>query len=554
MTQTAENSSDASHCRWRYTIFLVLEGCFTALVWYCYSHPRPLPTISFIQIGMLKSGFIALFNFWHYTAIASANEICFEAFSREWAPRPEVEKTDVVSKVTSGGYDRFLYFWDLRATNTFRFGFLLFLGLIVMNTIGTSSVTVSDGSQSGVRIDVGRITTPNITPNSTDIENDTFLARLNEASLSVRLEQLDGVPWGYVPQPNWLIPLPINTLVTAIRVSYSSDLVSFQNRCGWRAPDAIVNNAVSVGGDTWRGGFFVGSSPSNSTTGSVNGSSILHLSPNSTPTGASAYLFLGGNQSFPPNLNNTQNAWIDLTNQPTLYNPSGFRTSGATNLAIYSPLASLLLCDPLLHFTAGNVVVSPTPNLTDPDMTIGINSAEKVGNIDQSAAQSLFTSILSFAINLPDTVLDSDSLIPYINFNAVAGHMLLDLPPAPVNWSASGGIRPSSPDAIGHQMDIYMLSALKAFTSGYRGDANIEQVTGTFDMPVDAQSTVTGAALTTSLQFAILHSVLLVILLFGLAWLAHLNMTQNRPPFTLHFILKERSSQGGGGSEGGTKE
>jgi hypothetical protein len=99
-------------------------------------------------------------------------------------------------------------------------------------------------------------------------------------------------------------------------------------------------------------------------------------------------------------------------------------------------------------------------------------------------------------------------------------------------------MKPFDIEKLNQHLDDYTLSALKAFTSGYDADSTIVPVAGTFSKDVDAVSTITTAALTTSIRFAILHTVLFVVVAIGLAVLMHLNKKEDRDPFTF-MVLKE---------------
>ncbi|KAF5359475.1 hypothetical protein D9756_003551 [Leucocoprinus leucothites] len=522
-----QESSHASHVR-RFAAFLTLEGAFLALEWYCYTRPRALPDfylVHYFQLATLKSGFISLFNFWHTVAVACATEICYEAFSKEWdARRVEKERTDRVSKVTGGVFDRACYFFERRATKTYRAGFIIFLGLLLMGMTGPSAVTVIDGVETETWLEIGLITTQNLTPDSANPNNPIFLIRLAEANMVVKLEQVLDAPWGYVPSPNWLIPLPVENLDRAKRVTYTSDVASFNYSCRWQSPDSIVGNTVTVENNQWSGNFVANSSEfgsaGNATSGSkvlmrkrheanvlqvTDGSSILQLSPRSMSTaGISVYLLLGGNQTVQVRPNSTE-AWIDLSNLPTVYNPD-YYISFKTESRVRSPIATLLICDPRLQFATGTVILNPTPNITDPDIRVVLdNPPPPVGNVDQSAAQTLFTSVLSTVVNEPDPI-TPDVTFDFINFNYATGKMMLDLPPL-AGWTTLSGVHPFNLTFMDSQLDRFTLSALKAFTNGYKGDGAIRQSTGNFTTDVSARSTSDNASLATSVQFAILHSV-----------------------------------------------
>lgn len=241
----------------RYCLFLFMEAGFISLAWYCQKRPRQLPYLNF-EAMTIKSGFTAIFTLWHTVAVASALTICADTFSREWAARPD-EKTDAVSTVTSGIVDRLYYSLRRRATKTFRIAFLAFLGLLVLRTIGSSTITLSSGVHFERQLPIGLISTPSITSNSTNPNDAAFTTRLRQAGLIARLERLMGSPWGYVPQPNWLIPLPTEDLKSATSVAYQTDLVAFNHTCQWQAPTILSQSTISLDGQSWGGEFFTNS-------------------------------------------------------------------------------------------------------------------------------------------------------------------------------------------------------------------------------------------------------------------------------------------------------
>jgi hypothetical protein len=107
-----------------------------------------------------------------------------------------------------------------------------------------------------------------------------------------------------------------------------------------------------------------------------------------------------------------------------------------------------------------------------------------------------------------------------------------------------GSVRPLDLEQINHHVDNYTLSALKAFTSGYKGDADIQQAADVAAATVNARYITTRLALATSIRFTILHSVLFFIIAIGLAGLAYLNRIQDCVPFNLASLEKEYSKSG----------
>lgn len=240
----------------QYTVFFVLEAAFTTFAWYCYTHSLQLPGFESLgfQDTTIKSGFVAIFSVWHTIAVTCAFSICAEAFSREWAAKPGRE-TDSVSTVTSGFIARTSYFFQPRATKTYQAAFLVFLGLLLMRTTGPSAITISSGVEFSRDLPIGLISPASITQDLAHLESENFFTRLVQARGVVVLEQLAGIPWGYVPQPNWLIPLPDKGAMQSInRVTYNTDLVSFKHTCQWQAPSVSPGHdvrAITFQNETW---------------------------------------------------------------------------------------------------------------------------------------------------------------------------------------------------------------------------------------------------------------------------------------------------------------
>lgn len=257
-------------------------------------------------------------------------------------------------------------------------------------------------------------------------------------------------------------------------------------------------------------------------------------------TGDSTYLFLGANATISPapdpDFNST---WIDLSGLPTVFNGDGFAGfSPSRKPARYlrAPLATLLVCNPNLAFMSRNVVLQPTTNLTDPDITVlSDTDIASPHNIHQQAARTLFTAILHSMIRSPDP----GSLKPAngsFTFNWISATMFLNLSSGSGQTNSSS-LRPLDQQSVNPRMDKYTLSALKAFTSGYQGpESEFRSAQGVFARMVKGQFTSRKLALSTSFQFAILHSVLFGVLALTLAALAHLNKTQQRRSFDLKYL------------------
>lgn len=257
--------------------------------------------------------------------------------------------------------------------------------------------------------------------------------------------------------------------------------------------------------------------------------------------GTSLHLFLGGNSTFPVNTTNASNTWIDLTGLPTLYNPSQFLAYHPISPVVdwvTSPLATLLICEPRLNMTTGSAWIVPNLNISEPDVTVyDIGEAAPIGNIAPEAAHLLFSTALYTASNEADQVI-SEQAIDWINFNSIVSKLFMPDPPAG-DWRNLSGVQPRSLDTINSLVDDYKLSALKAFTTGYRPESAIIRVQGVFSKPVPALYVDNGLALATSPHYAVLHVALATIEAILLLVLVVLNLKQNRLPFDLAHMKEE---------------
>ncbi|KAF9443443.1 hypothetical protein P691DRAFT_842742 [Macrolepiota fuliginosa MF-IS2] len=533
-----------------YIGFITLEACFAILAFHCWRSPLELSIFnSDFEPTSVKSAFQTIFNLWHNIAIALAASICAETFSKEWAA--SAERTDVVSKVTSGMIDRIVYFFRLRATRTYRTAFLASLILILMSTTSSSTITVSSVVELKRDLPITHLSNINLSTNLAAPDVQGFIERLNIAGTAVQLEKLGGSPWGLSPEPNWLIPLPLSLEDTeGLSTKYHTDLVSFWHNCDWRAPDSVDTTAGTylIDDQGWTlqdsPGFLGVDSEDPALTG--QGSTIRQLWP-PTPipdlNGTSVYLFLGGNSTISVNTTNIDNSWIDLSGLPTLYNPSQFIAYHPTSLVVdwvNSPLATLLVCQPGINLTTGLVKIAINSNILAPDVTVyDVSKAAPLGNIDPKAANLLFSIALSTASNVADQ--NGDQAIDWINFSSIASKLFMPEPPSG-NWQNSSGVRPLPLDTINSLMDDFQLPALKAFTTGnHSASAFVSaQAQVVPSQLVEAQYVpVDGLFLATGAPYAFLYVALVIIEVVLLLVLVRLNLKQGRSPFDLAHLKGE---------------
>jgi hypothetical protein len=230
----------------RYLIFFVLEGGFTALAWLCYAHPRLLPWFNLnIDDTTIRSGLTAIFSLWQTAAVEGVLYICTALPSKMRAERDESEPTDPIAVVLRFASDM------IHSSKTVKIALLSYPVLILFRIVGNSTITVSDGVGAQRALPIGLISTFSLNPDSTDISSQAFLERMVQTDMIVRLEQVYKQAWGYISQPNYLIPLPTQDLDTTTKVIYETDVVSFHHDCRWRAPDSYTGNDIRISNDTW---------------------------------------------------------------------------------------------------------------------------------------------------------------------------------------------------------------------------------------------------------------------------------------------------------------
>ncbi|EKM79627.1 hypothetical protein AGABI1DRAFT_128770 [Agaricus bisporus var. burnettii JB137-S8] len=490
-----------------------MQAIFTALSWYCYVHPRPLPWLNLAgEDTTIRSGFTALFSLWQSTAVALALHICSVEFSREKATWEDLEKTDLFSVITKPMSDFF------HSGMMFKVTLLAYPALIVLRIVGNSAITVSDGVGSERSLPIGLISTFDLNADATDIRSQAFLDRRLQSNMIVRLEQLYDSPWSFVAPPNLLIPLPTEELNVTNKVVYESDVLSFHHDCQWQTPDDYSGDTVTIGNRTWSAR--VGSNATALSDSRIvrRGSSIIFLIPEDDNfTGDSVYLFLGANVTISPTLNSTSNnSWIDLSSLPTIYNPDGFTSRFTALRSLRAPLATLLVCNPNLNLLSRRVLLRPTANHTEPDITIHSDAnVPSPGNINLEAARTLFSIILNTTIMSEDPInLTRGSM----NTNWISTLMLLGVTDDEMRVSYP----PLDQQTINDNVDKYTLSALKAFSGGYRGPIpGLRSKRGVFARSVNGEFTSRRLALWTSFPFAVLHTVLFGALGIVLAVLAY---------------------------------
>ncbi|KXN93041.1 hypothetical protein AN958_10110 [Leucoagaricus sp. SymC.cos] len=438
--------------------------------------------------------------------------------------------------------DRIVYFFQSRATHTFKAAFSVLLGLMVLRVAGSSAITITGTTRPG-RLNVSDITAPPINGDNFD-DRSLFSVKLNEAVLITRLEQVHGIFSGWQPEPNWFIPLPytLEPNIETTATSYETDVVSFNYSCHWEAPSDISDDGMIIGNETWLD-FFVQNSL---WSGVVNTSTVVQLVPAQNATGSSTFLFLGDNYK---RANGTVGDIVTMSNNTDYkVNLTGLPTAdlkSLTGLDENPPLATLLICDPRLDFGSGVALLRPSPDYSTPDLKVISKypaNSPAVGNLDQLTVRTIFSWGLAKSGGPVSDNLDNstDSLGLGLFFDS--GTRVQD----------DGALHTMSPldlPLIEEHMGSYVLSALKAFTGGFMGNSSLADESAAQGVTtVLANYENARLALWASVIFTIAHSGLFVILAFGLIGLQYLNYKQDRALFDLASVERELSADKGGGS------
>jgi hypothetical protein len=222
-----------------------------------------------------------------------------------------------------------------------------------------------------------------------------------------------------------------------------------------------------------------------------------------TLSGVSAYLFLGSNSTISPAINSTSvNTSIDLSNLPTIFDPEGFTGFFTSDRSLRAPLATVLVCTPKLELMSRSVLLFPTANRTEPDISILSNfDVPSPVNIHPQAARNLFSVILNATVmsNDPFNITDRGS----VNYNWVSATMLL----SDTDNDNITSVPPLDLATINKNVDKYSLSAFKAFISGYQGRVpKLRSQQNVFTQSVRGEFTSSRLALWTSLPFVIIHT------------------------------------------------
>lgn len=233
----------------------------------------------------------------------------------------------------------------------------------------------------------------------------------------------------------------------------------------------------------------------------------------------SAYLFYGSNGTY--GATNSSRYVLNLGNIPSLVNVTGGRYPQLPD----SPLLSVLICDPQIRVTGGQVRL-----MTNGTLSVESSALPPVGNIPQSTANFLFSHGLLAATQPADIMAQK---LP-MSANLATSRMFLS-PLASTN--STPAYQPLSLDAIARNMNSFFLSASKAFVDGYvpgQGDKG----TNTFaTMPIQGTVQEEVIALTAS-EVLLIITIILSVLAVLLATILCMNVPESLQLFNLETVAQ----------------
>ncbi|KAF9443596.1 hypothetical protein P691DRAFT_713076, partial [Macrolepiota fuliginosa MF-IS2] len=380
-------------------------------------------------------------------------------------------ETDIVSRLISGLFDRIRHFTTPRATLPYRLAFLSSVLLMALNGLGPSAITVNPISlKRSLDIRVANLTT--IDGLAMFGQADELLA--NRANLIVRLEQFENATYGFRGQENTLIPWPASDLLSANgTITYQSDVTTYDMNCLWKRPTR------GLGADEWfldgyRWIFY--NDPLGGGSATPDPASAAAMLP------LMSFVFFGSSTQLSAPL-----LVLNLGNQPNILLPEN-----TTGLGNDSPMiVTALVCDPQLK------IVPATVTLTQGSLHATSRAPPLINNILPGAANTTFSEGLLEA---------TGSVDPTTNWafvNTIARVLFLT-DPSLNYFDKPEGIKPLPLPQINQNMNKIMLSAAKAFLSGYKPTEDSNLTSLDFDtISINATADEEQLALVGSIPFLI---------------------------------------------------
>jgi len=242
-------------------------------------------------------------------------------------------------------------------------------------------------------------------------------------------------------------------------------------------------------------------------------------------TSTSAYLFIGGNSSFFSSTTSPAARFaINLDNLPVTFVEQGVGITRGSDIRLFGPLSSVLLCNAQPKISNGRVRLE-----NDGSVNITSSGQPPDGSFPLTAANLIFSNALQ------DALVELEFFEVANLVNDVAADMFMTN--SSVDWNNAEDIAPLDIPSINKNVDDFMSSAAKAFIDGYRKVGT--SVEPTFDSAsVPGSGEEQGLAITTSKDLFIITVVLDVIITALLYALVRSAPTWKGYPFDLANVLR----------------
>lgn len=246
---------------WRFIVFVVLEAAYLGLSGRCVHRPIVLANHfndNSENSKTAKGGFTILFIIWQTLALFPVLGIIGSIFSSEWSfiqrhtHKLEPGKTDRVSVMGSGLLNQVLYFFFERPSTAFRLAFAASILALALHDFAPGAISVAlTPVTSSSTLQIGHFTI-----NGMWSEQDPISSALdasNRASAIIRLEQVEGSPFGYSMNPsNCVVGWPKSLTVSeGGKATYQSDSACWNYDCNWEAPVNDNDNLGNSFGIEW---------------------------------------------------------------------------------------------------------------------------------------------------------------------------------------------------------------------------------------------------------------------------------------------------------------
>lgn len=516
----------------RISLFIFLELGFIIIS--AISLAKPIVIGLPPRLDEAKGAFTVLFIIWQTIAVLPLQHIVLCTFSHEWflrwtqpqSPLRHPDHVDQISTLTSGASSRFRYLVRGESSHGFKLALATSVALLGLVKLGPGAVGVATVRRTRqVPVIMGKLTLTSQAP------EDSKSLILQRAQTIAGLEQFGSSSYRFDVQSNYIVGWTLDDHRDyGAQLTYPSDLVQFGHTCRWEAPAlSEANSTLSGGGVEWTLGR-------QSTQGFVDGgltpptifpfiftNLLLGIFPAvpTSDTPLSAYLFYGSNSTF--RSTNSSRYAFDIGNVPSLVNPTRV-PNPQLPIELNAPLLSLLICDPHLRITGGQVQV-----LQNGSLSIESKGHSPIGNIPQSAANFLFSQGLIAATQLVDMTTQHLPLFA----NQFSSRIFLQLD----STNPTPTYMPLDLNSIARNINIFLLSASKAFSDGYSPTAGGSSTNAFASMSVIGTFQEEVIALTASETFLII-TIILSLLTVILTTALYINVPETLQLFHLKNILQ----------------